>query len=167
MIDENQLIILWESGLTGAEIAKKIGKTRSAVLGKLHRMREKYGIEYRKSPSLKKKDQPVAHESKEPEEPVQQLQLPLWVKPEVQKPTQKQGKFLNIFELKRMDCRYIVSVEGVEETLYCGEHVDRGAYCKKHADLCYYKLVKRDDRSNKSGHSGDDAKRQSHSAFHY
>ena len=36
---ETKLKDLWKKGLTGSEIAKTFGTTRSAILGKVHRLK--------------------------------------------------------------------------------------------------------------------------------
>ena len=48
---EQELLKLWEEGLSGKLIAEKLGVTRNAVMGKLHRLREQLQSQWRKSPS--------------------------------------------------------------------------------------------------------------------
>ena len=148
MIDENKLIKLWEKGLSGKEIALELGTTRSAVLGKIHRLREKYPISRRVNTS-KMEPTMVAKQSDPPIEVFEN------------------HTFLTLFDLKRTSCRYIIHMDSPDGALYCGEVIDRGAYCKEHADRCYYKLVKKNDDPNQPGNPSFDAKWKSSRPLSY
>lgn len=40
-------------------------------------------------------------------------------------------------------CAFIISAPRVLPAMCCGEIIDRGAYCKEHADLSYVPVIKR------------------------
>ena len=51
---EDKLVKLWKKGLTGSEIAKIFGTTRSAILGKVHRLKLDARALSKKTPSATK-----------------------------------------------------------------------------------------------------------------
>jgi hypothetical protein len=175
MWDENELIKLWEQGFSGTEIAYRMGTTRNAVLGKIHRLREKHLISRRPKVS-KPRPEPVMEAKKEkpkappPPRKAAPKRPTIWTKlPKTEairsEPTSKtvpvEKTLLTLFDLKRTNCRYIVEMDTPSGALYCGDPMDRASYCKKHADLCYYKLVKKHDDSDKPGYPSINAKWQS------
>jgi len=44
-----------------------------------------------------------------------------------------------IENLTLTSCRYIIDTPKYIGTFYCGKTIDRGSYCKTHANLCYRK----------------------------
>jgi hypothetical protein len=44
-----------------------------------------------------------------------------------------------IENLNLTSCRYIIDTPKYVGTFYCGHTIDRGSYCKTHANLCYRK----------------------------
>lgn len=127
-----QARIMWADGKSGSEIAREIGKTRSAVLGQLFRLglmgrgrTGKPACQLKANrPRKPRPPQPVrtvAQEAKRPArvvEPAPTLQPPL---------------NLTIYDLTRLDCRAIASPDRAATTLYCGHPIRPGsAYCPAH-----------------------------------
>ena len=163
--NERELLKLWEEGLTGKEIADKLGTTRNAVMGKLHRLREQRVITYkniatrtaavRHSVRVKERAKVKPVEVAEPvkEKPlmeaVEEL-LPLIMEElKHQYAERKPAKFM---DLGPSSCRYIVSGVLAKEFMFCNEVKKLGsAYCEEHHARCNVpnvivrKKVKKDD----------------------
>lgn len=156
----SRIAALWESGKTGTEIAKVLGTTRSAVLGKIHRMKRMGKIKDRvnsapvaaaaarskpRSPTVKR---PKLVLLTMPSKTVQKgvssaprvVDVPIVpVAEEAQKPRSKAP--VPLLSLKPRSCRYIVNDKrGPMAVLYCGEPKTKGAYCAAHYALCYQPL---------------------------
>lgn len=147
---EEELLKLWEEGLTGKEIGEKLGVTRNAVMGKLHRLREQRVITYkniatrtaavRHSVRVKeraKKEPPKASEPVEEKpilEAVEDL-LPMIL--EELRPKDEDRKPVTFFNLNSSSCRYVVSGNLAKDFLFCNE-VKRinGPYCDTHHARC-------------------------------
>jgi GcrA cell cycle regulator len=160
--NEQELLKLWEEGLTGKEIADKLGTTRNAVMGKLHRLRESRVITYKNIAtrtaavrhSVRKKErakvvtaEPV--EEKPLMEAVEEL-LPLIM--EELKPQYAERKPVKFMGLGPSSCRYVVSGVMAKDFLFCNEVKKIGsAYCEEHHARCNVpnvivrKKVKKDD----------------------
>lgn len=150
-----KLIEMWRAGASGAVIAASLGVTRSAVLGKVYRLREQGILAYRNAEKSKVK----VKEIKEPKEDTTNVvrlerKVPhttqggsmLRIRPE--EPEQKpvvpppipqydpDKPYLNILQLNFNKCRYIMTDDTSVNAFYCGETVHRRSYCKAHADIC-------------------------------
>ena len=149
--------------MTGLEIAKELGMTRNAVMGKLHRLK----LEGRVAP---KKDRdpneiidlpnPLSAQKAPPKKPVTPnrqkptlLTLPtttvqraLSSKPVVQiveKPKRGPVKFA---DLTRRSCKFVLNAGHPETYLFCGEVSEPGKpYCKEHVRLCFRTVHERED----------------------
>lgn len=132
---DHKILKLWNDGRTGTEIAEALGTTRSAILGRLHRLKG-HGIDTAKRKPAGKSPQ-VA--KKEPEK---------IAKPERRKhktiktyfPPRKlviPDKYLTIPELTARSCRFIVNDGDHGVYLFCGQDKERGSYCGYHAKMCY------------------------------
>lgn len=165
MTDKNKVLEMWNENYTGTQIANALGTTRSAVMGILHRLRNKGLIKHRPRPTAEERKKqkvkgvtvaPVLTATpavKPPPEPASP-RLPAnvvrgpWrapdpeppmqeieLKPEVAPDTQRTG--VTLLELKARDCRYVTHVGTGVSTIYCGAPIKRGAYCAAHGLLCY------------------------------
>jgi GcrA cell cycle regulator len=99
-----------EDGLTSREIGDKIGKTRDAVLGKVHRM----GFGFKHSVAkIKEKPTELKHEKKVIY-PVGQIPL---------------------HAMEANQCRYMGG--GYDDFLCCGKEIYKKSFCQEHYDLCF------------------------------
>jgi hypothetical protein len=138
----------WNEGLTATQIGEKIGKTRSAVLGKISRLRasginlERRAVD-KKEKKTKRKDKPLKDE--------RQLSFidfftetlvpgPVPDLPSIfdDLPISKSEAGIDLFSLKPFQCHYVIG--RIDDTsMYCGEPVHRRSMCKEHHARCYYK----------------------------
>lgn len=172
---DDDIISLWKQGFNGTEIGTELGLTRSAVMGRLHRMRNKGLIGYKIPPPkvLKEKQDRlklVAVGGKN-----MKYELPSYppkpaigrksTKPQFVDAPPAKKPAITIMDLNFRHCRYITQMETSKGPIYCGEPIDRKSYCKTHADMCYYKVTKRDDRAAKRTFTFGDTQRKGPSSF--
>jgi GcrA cell cycle regulator len=147
---EQELLKLWEEGLSGKLIAEKLGVTRNAVMGKLHRLREQRVITYRNiatrtaavrhSVRMKeraKKEPPKAPEPVEEKPILETVEDILPMILEELRPKDEDRKPVTFFNLDSSSCRYVVSGNLAKDFLFCNE-VKRinGPYCDTHHARC-------------------------------
>jgi len=162
--NEQELLKLWEKGLTGKEIAIKLETTRNAVMGKLHRLREQHVITYKniatrtaairhsvrmKERAKEPQEAPKLVEEKPIKEVVEEL-LPMIL--EELKPKDQDRRPVKFMDLSPSSCRYIISGFMPKEFMFCNEIKKLGsAYCEAHHSRCNVpnivvrKKVKRND----------------------
>lgn len=168
IMDENckEIGILWAEGLTGAEIAKRLGITRGSVLGKVHRMREaglltvrmsdqriraiKAEIRRKEAERLASLPQPTETamyrvEDKEIQlasvnvEPVVDVGDPI-VCEEVQPEPMRMIPFE---KLAPKSCRFVVNSGNPADFLFCGRVKTGRSYCDEHMKICYVPNIKK------------------------
>ena len=111
-MDHSQDIIkLWNDGLTATQIGDQFRTTRSAILGKISRLRAKGALIARRSLSIGKGS----------------------VKPRIVKPR----KVRQTTQLS-LDVFFIIGRED-DTHMYCGAKSLRRSMCKEHHARCYYK----------------------------
>jgi hypothetical protein len=148
---EQEILKLWQDGLTGSEIADYIGVTRNAVMGKLHRLRERNVITYkniatrtaaiRHKVRVKERDKQIEKALNEPKieekplaEAVEEL-LPLIL--EELRPKTNDHKPVKFMDLQSSSCRYVVSGVMAKDFLFCNEVKKIGSpYCQEHHSIC-------------------------------
>lgn len=172
---DNEIMGLWKQGFNGAEIAAELGLTRNAVMGRLHRLRKKGVVGYKVPPSkvLKAKNERlklIAVGGRRtvyapPSYPPKPKLKPERAKPKFVEAAPANKPAITIMDLNFDHCRYITRMESHKGPLYCGEPIDRKSYCKAHADMCYYKIAKRNDRPVKSSFTFGNTQRQSTGPF--
>jgi hypothetical protein len=154
--DQERLILeMWEQGATGSEIANQIGKTRSAVLGKLNRLRTKGFVGYKvsmqrieaqkiklgtkpppKKVELKKKGTPKVLQKKGfvfSTNASRKRQEPLFIEPT----PSKEGEPVTFMELEHWMCKYVVSGDRAADFKFCGQKAIKKRFCEQHHKLCY------------------------------
>lgn len=142
MAEVQMIINLWNDGLTATEIGERIGKSRSAILGKVNRLRSK-GIELERR--VPDREKTVKHRgSGKPRKNVIQLHFDGFFAPArpapdpvVEEPVPENA--VDLFSLKPDQCHYIVGRED-DMAMYCGGASFRRSMCKTHHALCYYRL---------------------------
>lgn len=143
--DDQEILRLWEQGLSGGQIAKKTYHTRNAIMGKLHRWRQSGIIGYKstktRNAAIKEQvriaNRKIALGKGKPRQVVKQ-ELPLInfldnLPPPP--PLTEPAKFMN---LSAQSCRYVVSGGVAKDYMFCN-HQKRpnSSYCDEHHRLCY------------------------------
>ena len=140
--DENIAMLqrLWKEGQSATEIGKRLGVSRNAVLGKLHRLALQESTDGK--PVKPKRDQtqrpptPPRKPKVKLVSPTQKPALPAvhLVDDSIVKP---RALLMKLFDLGNNDCRWPVEGEK-ENTLFCGHntHEDK-VYCAYHCRMAY------------------------------
>jgi hypothetical protein len=137
MIDTDELIELWRSGLTATKISERIGATRNAVLGKVFRLRKK-GVDLDTRAKLgngkvKKPDRQKAPalKYKATRREIARRKADMFNRPELR------GGVL-FSERQQQQCAYIAGDPRDPDVKCCGRFTGLGAsYCPQHYRLCY------------------------------
>jgi GcrA cell cycle regulator len=129
-----RLKALWAEGLSASECGKRMGVSRNAVIGKIHRLglSHKYRRprERARRMTKPKASMPQMRTNNRPLPPPEPYQAP----PPTEEP--RRGSF-DLLDLKLGQCRY---PSGDGPYRFCGAPVVDGfPYCLEHAELCYNK----------------------------
>lgn len=149
MIDlDGEVSRLWQDGRTSTEIAEALQITRSAVMGRVNRLRKKgHLVDFRNGPFMKTIRKPRAPKAvggakmpfvmpTYPGRPIRRRKgFVVNQTPEI---VVKKQQYKTILELMPDDCRYIVGTVKTRGTLYCAEPKEMGSYCKSHGLICYH-----------------------------
>lgn len=145
---DKKIMSLYNMGMGTRAIAAEVGKSKNSICGLLTRYRS-WGFEVRKgavkkqvTASVPKAPKPIKQILKPRAQRKHPFQMkfsfidpkPLIHAEEIVNPV---GKNLRFEQLKRTSCRYVVNSGRPENFLFCGEPIDRGAYCEHHANICY------------------------------
>ena len=125
----DRLRTLWLEGHSAARIARELGAglTRSAVLGKVHRMGLSAGRPRPRGASAVVRSPPRDH--RPPSPPVSEaLAGPA--------PVPDQGR-TTLLSVRRCECRWPYGDPKAEGFSLCGRPVARGAFCGPHAAVAY------------------------------
>jgi len=127
-----------DAGFSCAEIAREIGVTRNAVIGKISRLkltRVKDAMagrrERRLAPSLQRPRIVTQH----------QILMALRAAPEPSAPEQtaSNGHRCSLLELGQGQCRWPINEPGTDDFCFCGEAPITGLpYCAPHARMAYH-----------------------------
>lgn len=147
--DQERLILeMWEQGASGTEIGIQIGKTRSAVLGKLNRLRAKGYVGYKvslmrieaqkekeakKAPPIKPKAGQKPKTFVISKSIARKRQKPIFIEPT----PSKEGDPVTFMQLEHWMCKYVVSGAKASEFLFCGQKASKKSFCELHHKLCY------------------------------
>jgi hypothetical protein len=130
-----KILEMWNDQQTGGQIADYFGTTRSAILGRLHRLKA-YGID-----TAKRKPAGVTPQVVTKIEPKVEKAKPSFLRTvTVHYPPKKpvtSGDYLTIKDLISTSCRFIVNDGENGVYLYCGKDKEQGSYCQYHAKMCY------------------------------
>jgi hypothetical protein len=165
-----QIVALWNAGHTTREIGDALGKTRSAIAGRLYRIRatgsaavplRAGSAEPRRVMQKSRKKANLVELPLAAPKPAQAIKKasageiirfpflrlkpdpePIVQTPEPQPAETNVGAPKDIMALGPFDCRYVVNRLSRETpALYCGAPQARGSYCSAHAELCYRREV--------------------------
>ena len=137
---------LWDKGLTANEIAKVLGVTKNAIVGKVHRL----CLKARPSPiKLKGENEQVVVQAPEVEtiEEAEEAPIDNTVELTLQEaniaPTTS-GNKVKLVELDSHTCRWPIGDPRDDDFGFCGKKVRTGqTYCDEHAAMAYVKAVRR------------------------
>jgi len=139
---------LWDKGLTANEIAKKLGVTKNAIVGKVHRL----CLKARPSP-IKNKNEEVADaqleleevltEEKVETEDIETVKCEEAEEPAVDSGSVKKDK-VKLIELDSHTCRWPIGDPRDDDFGFCGKKVRAGqTYCDEHSAVAYVKAVRK------------------------
>lgn len=150
--EDKQLIDMWQNGAVGPVIAKVMGKTRGAIMGRISRLRQA-GTVMQERPRVKSENNRDERRKKDRErkrlqamarKPQPKVLLKAAVLRALEIPVVKEAPMTaddvpyqnpcEIMDLRFFSCRYIV---GEKPTLYCNNIIHKHSYCEHHFKLCY------------------------------
>lgn len=148
----NALMALWDEGLSTAEIGRRLGVTKNAVVGKVHRL----GLPKRGSPINQERTR--TPRTSTPRAPAQRRAAPAAVhtKPKSAVPAvvvpvapRKPAKLVSLSGLTSDMCSWPIGDPTSEDFAFCGhEAVPGKPYCLEHCGMAYVKVSR--DRSKDS-----------------
>ena len=126
---------MWLEGQTGAQIAKRLGVSRSSVMGKLHRLR---------LPPRASRKAPL-HRARSPSSPAHSVRRKPRLAPYEAPPPNielapcvlESGEAATVLTLTKSMCRYPIGDPAQAGFAFCGRDSVRGAYCLHHASRAY------------------------------
>ena len=137
----NTIIAMWAKGETSEAIAKHIGKTRNAILGKVFRLRAA-GVEMAVRGKTGGKKSAESRKRQQPSPPPRLRyhatgQITIRRTKEMVRPRPSAGMFFD--RRKPSQCAYIAGDPRDKNVLCCGDEVAPGkSYCAGHYAICYY-----------------------------
>lgn len=149
-----QLVKLWRDGVSATLCGRHLGVTRNAIIGKLHRLREKHGAEY-VAPRVGKKPTPTGWQAQRKPRAksktilkqtacnsyvlIKANELKQRVSADVWPGAIDASEPVALLDLEPHHCRWPVDGEG-KHTRFCGAvKTDNSSYCKHHADISTYR----------------------------
>jgi len=149
----SDLTRLWGEGLTTAEIGKRLGISKNAVVGKAHRLH----LPARPSPIKRTGPRPQVYRQAAPRQPsvprAPQAPREPRVAAQAQQTSaaalralanQPSAKRLPMMALSASTCRWPIGDPGDAEFHFCGERsLDGKPYCSSHASIAYVKMKPR------------------------
>ncbi len=143
-----QLKHCFNAGLTCSQIAREIGVTRNAVIGKMNRLglsqpRDRLAVQTQRA---RRPARPRAQKRWSPYSVADQHKLLREAFPQarVEEIPIHNGRGCTLLELARGRCRWPVNDPGAENFCYCGNEASAGLpYCAGHARLAYRGLNRR------------------------
>ncbi len=122
------LIALWEEGLPTSEIGRRLGVTKNAVVGKVHRL------------GLKKRQSPIRQTVATGAQPKKPKKI---APPAPMAPMPPSGEIVRLEELTATMCCWPEGEPGTPEFHFCGKPaVPDKPYCEEHCARAYVKVSK-------------------------
>jgi GcrA cell cycle regulator len=123
-----QLTQLWRDGLSTAEIGKRLGISKNAVVGKAHRLH----LDSRPSPIKRVGPRPAIVRHAQPVRPARPAAAPA----RASQPAAPQ----RVVELSNQSCRWPIGHPGDEDFHFCTHRAIQGKpYCVEHSAVAYVK----------------------------
>ncbi|MBR1601587.1 MAG: global cell cycle regulator GcrA-like protein [Alphaproteobacteria bacterium] len=140
---------LWDKGLTASEIAKKLGVTKNAIVGKVHRL----CLKARPSPIKTKEEEVELKHSESVQEEivfvetevVEETQIEDSVKEKIEEDLSIDSKGrVGLVDLDSHTCRWPLGDPRDDDFGFCGKKVRAGqTYCDEHSSIAYVKANRR------------------------
>lgn len=135
------LIAFWEEGLPTSEIGRRMGVTKNAVVGKVHRL------------GLKQRQSPIRQSSSTSAQPKKakaaaaaadaRPQAETSARPAATKTPKPTGEVVRLEELTSSMCCWPEGEPGTEDFYFCGEpSIPDKPYCDAHCARAYVKVSK-------------------------
>lgn len=138
------LIAFWEEGLPTSEIGRRLGVTKNAVVGKVHRL----GLKKRASPIRQTSSSSAQPKKAKMSQPKVQAGAQANT-PSMPKPVMPSGEVVRLEELTSSMCCWPEGEPGTEEFHFCGQpSVPEKPYCDAHCARAYVKVSKDKKKSN-------------------
>lgn len=141
-----ELRSLWDKGLTANEIAKILGVTKNAIVGKVHRL----CLKARPSPIKSKTEEHGAtlnlplEDAAEEVLPAPEENTPCEVKPEQTEVCRSGAERIRLVDLDSHTCRWPVGDPRDDDFGFCGKKVRAGqTYCDEHSSMAYVKATRK------------------------
>ena len=132
---------MWLEGLTANEIAKKLGVTKNAIVGKVHRL----CLQARPSPiKIKAVEEPVEQSVQISDVKIETIEENeftdvIEVKSNAVTEVCKSGN-VNLVDLDSHTCRWPIGDPRDDDFCFCGKKVKTGqTYCDEHSVMAYVK----------------------------
>jgi len=133
------LMGLWEEGLPTSEIGRRLGVTKNAVVGKVHRL----GLKKRQSPIRQSSATSAQPKKAKPAAPQQSHGDDTVARPAAAKTRMPTGDVVRLEELTSSMCSWPEGEPGTEEFHFCGEpSISDKPYCAEHCARAYVKVSK-------------------------
>lgn len=133
---------MWSEGLTANEIAKKLGVTKNAIVGKVHRL----CLTARPSPIKSKENEALS-------EDIEQTGANAAMSADLFENTSAAGKStstnkkienIKLVDLDSHTCRWPIGDPRDEDFCFCGKKVRTGqTYCDEHSQMAYVKATRK------------------------
>lgn len=148
---DKKIIDMWKRNFTSTEISQTLYITRSAVMGRITRLR-KAGVDLparptwakpkEQKPKVERRAKPKIEEVEIPSclsllPPLISLLEPKQIETILDSVFPKDKKFASFFELRSNSCRFIVDGDLPKNYLFCNEETDGTSYCEKHHKIVY------------------------------
>jgi GcrA cell cycle regulator len=117
---------MWADGASASKIGEVVGKTRNAVIGKVHRLK----LTPRQRTSSVKHDKPRTRSRKARPPTLPTRPLPT-------SPTVVSEYPVSLMELRPRHCRFPLWNATEHTGLFCGDPATVGPYCQEHARACF------------------------------
>ena len=131
---------LWAQGLTANEIAKKLGVTKNAIVGKVHRLCLKARPSPIKTKGSENADTEALQSTITFEEEHEEENSAEVAVAEEHKANTKKSKNIKLVDLDSHTCRWPIGDPRDEDFCFCGKKVKSGqTYCDEHAVMAYVK----------------------------
>lgn len=116
---KKEILEMWDKGMSGSAIGHMLGMSRNVVIGYVNRAR-KAGIGAKRT---------------RVDAVIKLVKTNKALPPKVTITKPRNG--VSMDELRSYSCRFIINDTAKSKAVFCGDQIDRGSYCKEHADLCY------------------------------
>ena len=146
----NIIVDMWSRDASGSMIARELTRrgakhSRSAVMGKIHRLVKRGLIFKRKEPSPVNPSVPKVQKKFIPDRTIKVEAI----RAKREKYSSRQQKMIDdgngvvFMEVGMFQCRWVMDFERNGQKVFCGKEEHLRSFCKEHYSVCYYPAPKR------------------------